>query len=93
MTTGLRSRLDERPVAGHYQTLLHKLAPDLNSAGIEASMRLNYRTLNHLLRETFVTEAKLAADLEGQSRGILRKIAESMGMAGDFAKWEASDAA
>ena len=71
-----------------YQTLLHELAPDLKSAGVEASMRLHYGTLNHLPRETLVAEAKLAADLEGQSPGILRKIAESMGMVDDFAKWE-----
>ena len=76
-----------------YQTLLHELAPDLNPAGIEALMRLHYGTLNHLPRETFVAEAKLAADLDAQSPGILRKIAESMGMADDFAKWEASRAA
>ena len=76
-----------------YQTLLHELAPDLNPAGIEASMRLHYGTMNHLPRETFAAEARLAADLEGQSPGILRKIAESMGMADDFAKWEASHVA
>ena len=50
-------------------------------------------TLNHLPRETFVAEAKLAVDLEAQLPGILRKIAVSMGMADDFAKWEASHAA
>ena len=71
-----------------YQTLLHALAPDHKSAGVEASMRLHYGNLNHLPRETLVAEAKLAADLEGQSPGILRKIAESMGMVDDFAKWE-----
>ena len=71
-----------------YQTLLRELAPDLNPAGIEASMRLHYGTLNHLPRETFVAEAKLAADRERQLPGILRRIAESMGMADDFAKWE-----
>ena len=76
-----------------YQTLLHELAPSLNPAGVEASMRLHYGTLNHLPRETFVAEAKLAADLEVQSPGILRMIADSMGMADDFAKWEASHAA
>jgi hypothetical protein len=76
-----------------YQTLLHELAPDLNPAGIKASMRLHYGTLNHLPRETFAAEAKLAANLEAQSPGILRKIAESMGMADDFANWEASHAA
>ena len=69
-----------------YQTLLRELAPDLNPAGIEALMRLHYGTLNHLPRETFVAEAKLATDLEGQSPGILRKIADSMGMATDFTK-------
>ena len=72
-----------------YQTLLRELAPSLNPAGVEASMRLHYGTLNHLPRETFAAEAKLAADLEGQSPGILRKIADSRGMADDFAKWEA----
>ena len=76
-----------------YQTMLHELAPNLNPAGVEASMRLHYGTLNHLPRETFVAEAKLAADLEGQSPGILRKIADSMGMSHDFAKWEASHVA
>ena len=69
-----------------YQTLLHELVPSLNPARIEASMRLHYGTLSHLLRETFVAEAKLAADLEDQSPGIPRKIAESMGMADDFVK-------
>lgn len=76
-----------------YQTLLHELAPDLNPAGVEASMRLHFGVLNHLPRDTFVAEALLAADLESASPGILRKIAESMGMAEDFAKWEAGHAA
>ncbi len=69
-----------------YQTLLHELVPSLNPAGVEASIRLRYGTLDHLPRETFVAEAKLAADLEAHSPGILRKIAGSMGMAGAFAK-------
>ena len=51
-------------------------------------MRLHYGTLNHLPRETFVEEARLAGDLERQSPGILRRIADSMGMADEFAKWE-----
>ena len=76
-----------------YQTLLNELAPDLNPAGVEASMRLQYGTLSHLPRETFVAEAKLAAALENESPGILRKIAKSMGLADDFAKWEGNHAA
>ena len=71
-----------------YQKLLRELAPDLNPAGVEASMRLHYGILNHLPRDIFVAEALLAADLETGSPGILRKIAESMGMGEDFAKWE-----
>ncbi len=74
-----------------YQKLLRELAPGLNPAGVEASMRLHYGVLNHLPRDTFVAEALLAADLETGSLGILRKIAESMGMGEDFAKWEAGD--
>lgn len=72
-----------------YQTLLHELAPDLNPAGVEASMRLHYGTLNHLPCEIFAEEARLAADLERQSPGILRRIADSMGMGDEFAKWAA----
>ena len=45
-------------------------------------MRLQCGTLNHLPRETFAAEAKLAADLEVQSPGIQCKIAD------DCAKWE-----
>ena len=71
-----------------HQKLLRELAPDLNPVGLEASMRLHYGVLNHLPRDIFVAEALLAADLESSSPGILRKIAESMGMAEDFAKWE-----
>ena len=49
-------------------------------------MRLHDGTLNRLPHETFVEEAMLAADLEAQSSGILRKIAESSGMTHDLAK-------
>ena len=75
-----------------YQKLLRELAPDLNPAGVEASMRLHYGVLNHLPRDIFVAEALLAADLESGSPGILQKIADSLGMAEDFAKWEAAGA-
>ena len=75
-----------------YQKLLHELATDLNPAGVEASMRLHYGVLNHLPRDTFVAEALLAADLESGSPGILQKIADSLGMAEDYAKWEAARA-
>ena len=72
-----------------YQKLLHELAPGLNPAGVEASMRLQYGTLNHLPREVFAEEARLAADCERKSPGYLRRTAESFGMAGEFTVWEA----
>ncbi|APH70626.1 hypothetical protein [Aquibium oceanicum] len=73
-----------------YQTLLHELAPELNPAGVEASMRLQYGTLNHLPREIFAEEAKIATACEHQSPGYLRRIADSMGMADEYSAWEAS---
>ena len=75
-----------------YQKLLHELAPEVNPAGAEAMMRLHHHTLNHLPREVFAAEAKLAADLEREAPGSLREIAQDMGMEGDFAKWEAGNA-
>ena len=72
----------------YYQKLLHELAPDLNPAGVEASMRLQYGSLNHLPREVFAEEAKLAADCERQSPGFLQSAAESFGMADEFTAWE-----
>ena len=72
-----------------YQKLLHELAPDLNSAGVETSMRLQYGTLNHLPREVFAEEARLAADCERQSPGFLRRTADSFGMGEEFSAWEA----
>ncbi len=42
-------------------------------------MRLHYGTLNLLPRETFVAEAKLACDLEGQSPGILARSPRAWG--------------
>ncbi len=52
-------------------------------------MRLQYGTLNHLPREVFAEEAKLAADCERQSPGYMRRTAENFGMAGEFAALEA----
>lgn len=72
----------------YYQKLLRELAPDLNPAGVEASMRLQYGTLNHLPRKVFADDAKLAAECERQSPGFLRRTAESFGMDEEFTAWE-----
>jgi hypothetical protein len=74
-----------------YQKLLRELAPILKPAGVEAAICLLYGVLNHLPRDIFVAEALLAADLETGFPGILRKIAESMGMGAGFAEWEADN--
>ena len=71
-----------------YQKLLHELGPDLNPAGVEASMRLQYGTLGHLPREIFAQEVELATECEGRFPGYLREIAESFGMVGEFEAWE-----
>ena len=76
------------PWAKGYQCLLHELAPDVNPAGAEASMRLQYSTLDHLPRSVFAVEAKLAAACEAEEPGFLRKAAESFGMGAEYDRWE-----
>ena len=73
----------------YYQRLLHEIAPDLNPAGVEASMRLQYGTLNHLPRETFVAEAEIARAMHAEDADALRRIAASFGMEADFQRWAA----
>lgn len=72
-----------------YQQTIHEIDPTINPAGVEASMRLQYGTLDHLPRETFVEEVALAHLCEAEEPGYLRSVAESYGMAADFEKWEA----
>jgi len=63
-----------------YQTLITEIDPLINAAGIEASMRLQYGTLSHLSRETFVKEIKLASACEAEQPGFLNSIAKSYGL-------------
>ena len=71
-----------------YQDLIHEIAPNINPAGVEASMRLQFGTLDHLPRSEFVKEAKLAAMCEEEESGYLQSVAESYGMGDDFHKWQ-----
>ena len=71
-----------------YQRLIREIDPAINPAGVEASMRLQYGTLDHLPRSTFVQEVGIATAMEREQPGCLRKIAESYGMSADFAAWE-----
>jgi len=74
----------------HYQALIREFAPHLNPAGVEASMRMQFGTLDHLSREDFRAECAIAEECEKAEPGFLRKVAESYGMGRDFAKWEAA---
>jgi hypothetical protein len=75
-------------MASYYQKILKEIAPKLNPAGVEASMRLQYGTLSHLPNSIFKSEARLAAACEREEPGFLRKAAISMGFADDYAEWE-----
>ncbi len=72
-----------------YQNLIAEIAPDgPNPAGVEASMRLQYGTLDHLSRETFEKEIQMAADCEADEPGFLQETAKGFGLSDDFQKWE-----
>ena len=71
-----------------YQQSIHDIDPSLNPAGVEASMRLQYGTLDHLVHETFIEEVQIAKDCETADPGYLKGAAESYGMAEDYQEWE-----
>ncbi len=62
----------------------------LNPIGVEASMRLQYSTLDHLPIEVFRQEAALARAAEVEQPGYLRAVADAFGMLGAFDAWEAA---
>ena len=59
-----------------YQELIRKLDPDVYAPGVEASMRLEYGTLDHLDLSTFNFEIKLAKAIEREKPGFLHSIAK-----------------
>ena len=73
-----------------YQKLIHDIDPTVNPAGVEASMRLQFGTLDHLDRQTFREEIILAKECEREQPGYLRRTAASYGMEADYNKWEES---
>ena len=60
------------------------LVNPINPVGVEASMRLQFGTLDHLPREMFVIQTVLAAMCEDERPGYLRSVADSYGMAAEF---------
>ena len=71
-----------------YQKSIHDIDPSINPPGVEASMRLQHSTLDHLPHKTFVEEVKIAKDCEAADPGYLKGIAESYGMADEYQEWE-----
>ncbi len=71
-----------------YQQTIHRIAPDLNPAGVEANMRTQYGTLDHLSHSIFEEEAEIARACERAEPGYLREAAESYGMKDEFERWE-----
>lgn len=73
----------------NYQQTIRDMDPTVNPAGVEAAMRLQYGTLDHLDEQTFAEEIELAKACEAEEPGFLRRVAESYGMGADFDKWAA----
>lgn len=71
---------DSKPLS-NYQRIIKRLAPEVTDpAGIEAHMRLEYGTLDHLDEGTFTYEIGLAMNCERHQPGYLRSVAASFGM-------------
>ena len=60
----------------------------INPHGVEASMRLEYGTLDHLDNKTFLSELQVARECEATEPGFLRTCADSYGYSKDFDQWE-----
>lgn len=72
-----------------YRDTIREIDPSVNAVGVECSMRVQYRTLDHLSRATFRAEIAIARDMEKDEPGILRMLAESDGMADAYDRAEA----
>ena len=67
-----------------YQNIIHSVDPKVNAAGVEASMRLQFGTLDHLSRKDFKTEIGIAKQCEEAEPGFLERCAKSYGYADQF---------
>ena len=67
-----------------YRATIQRLNPEVNAAGVEASMRLQYGTLDHLDDATFRQEIDLARQCETHEPGFLKRCADSYGMGADY---------
>ena len=72
----------------HYTQSIRELDATVNAVGVEAFTRLQYGTLDHLSREDFISEIRLAKQAEIASPGELRTCADSYNMLADFLAFE-----
>lgn len=68
-----------------YQETIREIAAGIglvgvDAAGVEASMRLQFGTLDHLSRSEFRDEVEIAVACERSEPGYLAGLAESMGV-------------
>ncbi len=58
-----------------YVETIREIDETVNAVGVEAFMRLEYGTLDHLSKEAFAREIELAKQAEQQEPGALRMCA------------------
>ncbi|MYC32123.1 MAG: hypothetical protein F4X64_02970 [Chloroflexi bacterium] len=75
-----------------YAQMIEQMGCKVNPAGVEASMRLQYGTLDHLGAADFRREILIAEQLEAAEPGCLLGIAESYGLGSDYIAAQAEQA-
>ena len=71
-----------------YAETIRTIDPTVNPIGVEASMRLQYGTLDHLSRGVFHGEIELAKACEREEPGFMRSTACSFGWGEAFDRAE-----
>ena len=69
---------------GSYCETIRSIDRSVNAAGVEANMRLEYGTLDHLSRAQFREEIAIAKACESEQEGYLKAVAASYGMARQY---------
>ena len=73
-----------------YARSIREMDESVNAVGVEAFMRLEYGTLDHLQKESFAREIELAKQAEQEEPGALRLFAKAQSdvMLEDFDNFE-----
>lgn len=72
------------------QETIHRLDATINPAGVEASMRMSYATLDSLSLDEFRVEIEVAKTCEEAEEGYLEGVAVLMGLGPEYGAWERS---